>query len=116
MEPLPASSTAGLMEAVLTYNSAHEEDLGADDRDVTPTPENLTAGMDVDNNPSPVLLSRCRVLHIMANPCEQDCDPPSPPPSQVRGIVTQSMGLGLMKCYSLSLHHVVISCLFKTVF
>jgi hypothetical protein len=73
------------MEAVLTYNSAHEEDLGADDRDATPTPENLTAGMDVDDNPSPVLLSRCRVLHIMANPCEQDCDPPSPPPSQVRG-------------------------------
>jgi hypothetical protein len=54
-ERLPSSSTAGLMEAVLTYNTSHEEDLGADDRDITPTPGNVTAGMDIDNNPSPVI-------------------------------------------------------------
>ena len=56
---LSAPSTIGLMEAVLTLSSTcggdfeeespREGGLDTDDRNVTPTPGNLTTGMDVDN-------------------------------------------------------------------
>ncbi|KAF8220732.1 hypothetical protein L208DRAFT_1382552 [Tricholoma matsutake] len=44
--PSSAPSTAGLMEAVLTYTSTTNEGLDAEDGTITPTPGNPTTGMD----------------------------------------------------------------------
>lgn len=69
-----APSTAGLMEAVLTSSSTgggdfeeespSEGGLDADDRNVTPTPGNLTTGMDVDNGAPAVIRFRSEVIRL----------------------------------------------------
>lgn len=69
-----APSTAGLMEAVLTSSSTgggdfsegslSEGGLDTDDRSVTPTPGNLTTGMDVDNNAPVVIRFRSEVFRL----------------------------------------------------
>lgn len=83
--PSSAPSTAGLMEAVLTYMSTTNEGLDAEDGTITPTPGNPTTGMDVDNDPLLMIRFHYRVLCIMSHVCEQDHDLPSslitPPPS-----------------------------------
>lgn len=117
--PSSAPSTAGLMEAILTYTSTTDEGLDADDGTVTPTPGNPATGMDVDNDPPPVIRFHYRVLCIMSHVCEQDRDPPpslfTPPPSQVKGPLYHGH-LSLTESCSLSPRHAMTSCLSKTAF